>query len=221
MTLAEVYKLIKHGNELLERGKLISLGDTSCVLSESKKKETPQPVDNREVIQHENGIKYRKPKVAKVYPDAARDAMLTNAEKNALETSVLYPEDMVFFVCDRSKDPRFAELSHGEFYIDGFVLRKEIKKHGLNQSTAIEYIKNEIDKRYCVIKERNKRSGVPAYKIYTYNPLRKGTGKYGKVFVDLSGNFANRVVSCHFCTSKREVERVKNEVIAAGCSFPE
>lgn len=67
--------------------------------------------------------------------------MLTNAEKNALETSVLYPKDMVFFVCNRSKDPRFAELSHGEFYIEGFVLRKEIKKHGLNQSTLLNTLR--------------------------------------------------------------------------------
>lgn len=225
MTLAEAYKLIKCSNELLESGKRIPYilrhGDTSCVLSEGKKKETPQPVDNREVIQHENGIKYRKPKVAKVYPDAVADPMLTNAEKQLIPLHTLYPEDMKFFLCDRSKDPRLKDLNNGEFYIQGKVVYKEVGNKRLKKTTALHTLRSAIDGRFCILNDTNHTTGTPVYKIYCFNPNKEGPQRYSRIIVELEGEYANGIDTYYPCKTPTEVKRIKQETIAAGYNFPE
>ena len=177
MTLLECYRLCKEYEELRGSGKLTYdylFVDDLSVLSEGKKKKTPQPVDNREVIQHENGIKYRKPKAARVYPDAVADPMLTNAEKAPLSLSTLYPEEMRFFLCNRSKDPRLKDLNYGEFYVQGNVIHKEVRRNRLQKNTALHALRNAIDGRFCILNDTNHTTGTPVYKIYCFNPNKEG-----------------------------------------------
>ena len=221
----ECYRLCKEYEELRGSGKLTTydhlFGDDISVLSEGKKKKTPQPVDNREVIQHENGIKYRKPKVAKVYPDAVADPMLTNTEKQLIPLHALYPEDMKFFLCDRSRDVRLKDLNNGEFYIQGKVVHKEVGNKRLKKDAALQTLRKAIDGRFCILNDTNHTTGAPVYKIYCFNPNKTGVRRYSRIIIELEGENANGIDTFYPCKTEEEVKRMKQETIAAGYNFPE